>query len=195
MIDIGSSTGGFTDCVLQREAAEVVAIDVGRNQLHEKLRRDPGVRVYEQTNVRHVSPDELGGPGQLVVADLSFISLRLVAAALVAFTVEGGDMVILVKPQFEVGKARLDKHGVARDDDARADAIEGVAGAIRDADLTVVDVARSQLSGPRGNVEFFIWCAKAWQAEGDDLAGREERPALDEAGLHAAIRREVKGAA
>ncbi|RMH83824.1 MAG: TlyA family RNA methyltransferase, partial [Actinomyces sp.] len=126
-IDVGSSTGGFTDCLLQRGAAEVVAIDVGRHQLHERLRVDPRVRLHERTNVRHVEADAIGGPASVVVADASFISLVTIAPHLVALTAPDGDLVVLVKPQFEAGRAEADRgRGVIRDPAVWARVLERV---------------------------------------------------------------------
>ncbi len=157
VIDVGSSTGGFTDCVLQRDAGECVAIDVGRNQLHEKIRSHPRVAVHERTNVRHVVPDEVGGPGDLVVADLSFISLRTVASALMALTRSDGQLVVLVKPQFEAGKAEADKgRGVIRDPLVWRSALDGACRALSEAGGAIMGVMVSPITGGDGNVEFLV---------------------------------------
>ena len=130
-LDAGSSTGGFTDCLLQRGCASVVAVDVGRGQLHPKLRGDPRVTVRERTDIRAVDLEELGGPVDLVVGDLSFISLRTVLDPLLALVRPGGDLVLLVKPQFEVGRAEASRgKGVIRDPDVRAAALAGVRDAL-----------------------------------------------------------------
>lgn len=157
VIDVGSSTGGFTDCVLQRGAAETVALDVGRNQLHEKLRADARVAVHEQTNVRHASPDDVGGPGDLVVADLSFISLRTVAEAILLLAKPGADLVLLVKPQFEAGKAEADKgRGVIRDPEIWLDTVMSASGALAAAGAAIMGVMVSPITGGDGNVEFLV---------------------------------------
>ena len=157
VIDAGSSTGGFTDCLLKRGAATVVAIDVGRNQLHEKLRADPRVVLRERTNIRHIGPDEIGGAGALVVADLSFISLRTVAAALIALTEPGGELVLLVKPQFEAAKAEADRgRGVIRDPQVWRRTLIKVCGALAGHGAAIMGVMASPITGVEGNVEFLV---------------------------------------
>ncbi len=155
-LDAGASTGGFTDCLLQRGASLVVAIDVGHGQLHERLRADPRVEVRERVNVRHLAPADVGGPFPLVVADLSFISLRTVAAALVGLTEPGGDLVVLVKPQFEVGRSVVSRgRGVVRDPDAWRGAAMGVASAMAAQTAVMMGVMVSPIRGAGGNVELF----------------------------------------
>ncbi len=154
-IDAGASTGGFTDCLLQHGAASVIAVDVGRNQLHERLRADRRVTSLERTDVRAVDLDAIGGPATLVVADLAFISLRRVAAHLRRLA--AGDLVVLVKPQFEAGKAEADKgRGVIRDPDTRRRALTTAASALRDAGAAVLAVMASPITGASGNAEFFV---------------------------------------
>ncbi|HEY9389473.1 MAG TPA: TlyA family RNA methyltransferase, partial [Mycobacteriales bacterium] len=126
-LDAGASTGGFTDVLLRRGAREVVAVDVGYGQLSWRLRTDPRVQVHDRTNVRQLTPEQIGGPVELTVADLSFISLELVLPALAACTVPGGDLVPMVKPQFEVGRDRLPSGGVVRDPRERAATVLSVA--------------------------------------------------------------------
>jgi 23S rRNA (cytidine1920-2'-O)/16S rRNA (cytidine1409-2'-O)-methyltransferase len=156
-IDVGSSTGGFTDCLLQRGAGEVVAVDVGRHQLHEKLRDDHRVRVHEQTDVRALDPAAIGGPAPVVVADLSFISIRAFAGDLVRLVAAPGDLVVLVKPQFEAGKAEADRgRGVIRDPAVWRRAIIGAAGALHDSGAAIMGVMVSPLRGGEGNVEFLL---------------------------------------
>ena len=156
-IDVGSSTGGFTDCLLQRGARETVAIDVGRHQLHEKLRADPRVTVFEQTDVRALDTAAIGGPAPLVVADLSFISLRAVAGELVALVDRPGDLVVLVKPQFEAGRAAADRgRGVIRDPAVWRRAIIDAAGALHDSGAAIMGAMVSPLRGGDGNVEFLV---------------------------------------
>ena len=157
VVDVGSSTGGFTDCLLQHGAERVVAIDVGRNQLHEKLRADPRVQVLEKTDVRAVEVAEIGGPAPLVVADLSFISVRLVARELLALTAVPGDLIVLVKPQFEAGKVEADKgRGVIRDPIVWQRTIRAAAGALEDAGAAIMEVMVSPIRGGEGNVEFLV---------------------------------------
>jgi 23S rRNA (cytidine1920-2'-O)/16S rRNA (cytidine1409-2'-O)-methyltransferase len=154
-LDAGASTGGFTDVLLRNDAAQVVAVDVGYGQLAWSLRTDPRVRVLERTNVRTLTPELIDGKVDLTVADLSFISLRLVLPALVACT--DGDLVLMVKPQFEVGKERVGSGGVVRDPSVRADAVIEVAQVAAELGVGVAGVTVSPLPGPSGNVEFFGW--------------------------------------
>jgi 23S rRNA (cytidine1920-2'-O)/16S rRNA (cytidine1409-2'-O)-methyltransferase len=156
-LDAGASTGGFTDVLLRADAAEVVAVDVGYGQLAWSLRTDERVRVLERTNVRTLEPETIGGPVDLTVADLSFISLRLVLPALAGCTRADGDLALMVKPQFEVGKERVGAGGVVRDPALRAEAVLDVAAAAAQLGLGLADVAASPLPGPSGNVEFFVW--------------------------------------
>jgi 23S rRNA (cytidine1920-2'-O)/16S rRNA (cytidine1409-2'-O)-methyltransferase len=156
-LDAGASTGGFTDCLLQRGAAEVVAVDVGYGQLHEHLRSDPRVDVRERTNVRTLEREALGGPVDLVVADLSFISLRLVLPALVSCAREDADLLLMVKPQFEVGRERLGAGGVVREPEHRVQAVLDVARSAAGLGWGTAGVVASPLPGPAGNVEFFVW--------------------------------------
>ncbi|MFF0318819.1 TlyA family RNA methyltransferase [Micromonospora sp. NPDC005252] len=156
-LDAGASTGGFTDVLLRAGAAEVVAVDVGYGQLAWSLRTDERVRVLERTNVRTLVADAIGGPVDLTVADLSFISLRLVLPALAGCTRDDGDLALMVKPQFEVGKERVGAGGVVRDPALRAEAVLDVAAAAAQLGLGLTDVAASPLPGPSGNVEFFVW--------------------------------------
>ncbi|MFJ8582675.1 TlyA family RNA methyltransferase [Micromonospora sp. NPDC093277] len=156
-LDAGASTGGFTDVLLRAGAAEVVAVDVGYGQLAWSLRNDVRVHVFERTNVRTLTPEAIGGAVDLTVADLSFISLRLVLPALAGCTRPDGDLALMVKPQFEVGKERVGVGGVVRDPELRADAVLDVAAAAAQLGLGLADVAASPLPGPSGNVEFFVW--------------------------------------
>jgi 23S rRNA (cytidine1920-2'-O)/16S rRNA (cytidine1409-2'-O)-methyltransferase len=156
-LDAGASTGGFTDVLLRAGAAQVVAVDVGYGQLAWPLRTDGRVVVLERTNVRTLTPDVIGGPVALTVADLSFISLRLVLPALAACTAPDGDLALMVKPQFEVGRERVGSGGVVRSPELRAEAVLDVAAVAAGLDLGVAGVAASPLPGPSGNVEFFVW--------------------------------------
>jgi 23S rRNA (cytidine1920-2'-O)/16S rRNA (cytidine1409-2'-O)-methyltransferase len=157
VVDAGSSTGGFTDCVLQAGAREVVAIDVGRNQLHERIRADPRVAVHERTNVRDLDPATVGGPGDVVVGDLSFISLRSVLDSLITLTVEGGDLVLLVKPQFEAGKAEADRgRGIIRDPLVWERTLSEVCTALQGRGAAIMGAMTSPITGGDGNVEFLV---------------------------------------
>ena len=155
-LDAGASTGGFTEVLLRRGAREVVAVDVGYGELAWSLRTDDRVAVHERTNVRELTPEAIGGPVDLVVADLSFISLRLVLPALTACADPGADLLPMVKPQFEVGRERLGAGGVVRDLGHRADAVATVAHAAAELGWGTAGVVASPLPGPAGNVEFFL---------------------------------------
>ncbi len=154
-LDAGASTGGFTDVLLRRGAAEVIAVDVGYGQLAWKLRSDPRVKVVERTNIRTLDPQTVGSPPSLVVADLSFISLTLVLENLVRCA-PGATMILMVKPQFEVGKGKVGAKGVVRDAELRAEAVLKVARSAEKVGLQVGGVAPSPLPGPTGNVEYFL---------------------------------------
>ena len=156
-LDAGASTGGFTDVLLRRGAAHVVAVDVGYGQLAWHLQQDPRVTVRDRTNVRALTAQDVGDPPQLVVADLSFISLTLVLPALVAVAAPDADLFLMVKPQFEVGKDRLGSGGVVRDPALRAEAVRTVAGVAAELGLATRAVVPSPLPGPSGNVEYFLW--------------------------------------
>jgi 23S rRNA (cytidine1920-2'-O)/16S rRNA (cytidine1409-2'-O)-methyltransferase len=157
VLDAGASTGGFTDVLLRRGAAQVVAVDVGYGQLAWKLRQDERVVVHDRMNVRDLTPDAIGGSVDLVVGDLSFISLELVLDALLGVTADDGDLALMVKPQFEVGKDRVGKGGVVRDPALRAEAVTSVADAAARRGWGARSVTTSPLPGPAGNVEFFLW--------------------------------------
>jgi 23S rRNA (cytidine1920-2'-O)/16S rRNA (cytidine1409-2'-O)-methyltransferase len=155
-LDAGASTGGFTDVLLRAGAAHVLAVDVGYGQLAWSLRRDERVTVLDRVNVRNLTPEQVAPPPDLVVADLSFISLTVVLPALAACAAENADFLLMVKPQFEVGKDKAGS-GVVRDPELRAAAVAKVAGAAADAGLGVAGVTASPLPGPSGNVEYFLW--------------------------------------
>ena len=167
-LDAGASTGGFTDVLLDRGAAEVVAVDVGYGQLVWRLRTDGRVRVHDRTNNRSVDPDDLGGVVDLAVADLSFISLRTVLPALAACTAVDGELLPMVKPQFEVGRGRLGAGGVVRDPALRRTALGEVAAVARDLGLVVRGAVASPLPGPSGNVEYFLRLGRDAPDVGDD---------------------------
>lgn len=159
VLDAGASTGGFTDCLLQRGAAKVVAVDVGQGQLLARLRSDRRVEVLERVNVRNLRPEALGGRRfGLVVADLSFISLRSVANALLRLTEPGGAVVVLVKPQFEVGRQVVSKgRGVVRSPEAWSGALVGVAEAFVNEGAQVLGAMPSPIRGAEGNAEFLLY--------------------------------------
>jgi len=160
--DIGASTGGFTDCLLQRGAACVHAVDVGYGQLAWKLRTDPRVRVHERTNVRTMAPGTLQPPASLAVMDASFISLRLLLEPTAAQLTRPADVVALVKPQFEVGRGRVGPGGVVRDAEVRAEAVRQVAAAAAEIDLVLARACESPLPGAKkGNVEIFAHFRRA----------------------------------
>lgn len=156
-LDAGASTGGFTDVLLRRGAARVAAVDVGYGQLVWRLQQDPRVAVLDRQNVRELVPGRLPFVPGLVVGDLSFISLRLVLPALVSVAAPDADLVLMVKPQFEVGRERLGSGGVVRDPQLRAAAVREVAAAAAGLGLGVLGVVASPLPGPSGNVEYFLW--------------------------------------
>ncbi len=157
-LDAGASTGGFTDCLLQRGAAHVVALDVGHGQLHERLRADPRVTNLERCNVRHATVDQIGGLADLVVGDLSFISLGVVIPALVTLCQPGSPMVLLVKPQFEAGRSEVSKgKGVITDPAVHARVRDEVSAALSSSGCTVAGWTESPLKGADGNVEFLVY--------------------------------------
>jgi 23S rRNA (cytidine1920-2'-O)/16S rRNA (cytidine1409-2'-O)-methyltransferase len=156
-VDLGASTGGFTDCLLQRGAARVVAVDVGYGQLAHRLRVDPRVVVMERTNARTLDAAAVGGPADLTVVDASFIGVGKLLPAVARCTRPGGDLVALVKPQFEVGREEASRgKGVVRDEGVREDAIDGVTGEIAAAGFDVIARCDSVLPGPKGNREAFV---------------------------------------
>jgi 23S rRNA (cytidine1920-2'-O)/16S rRNA (cytidine1409-2'-O)-methyltransferase len=158
VLDAGISTGGFTDCVLQAGASHVLGFDVGYGQLAERIRRDPRVTARERTNVRALTLDDLGGERvDLLVGDLSFISLTTVLPVLLPLVRPDGDVIVLVKPQFEVGRALVGRGGIVRDPDARRGALEKVAGAAESAGWPMRGLMTSPIRGAAGNVEYLAW--------------------------------------
>ncbi len=156
-LDAGASTGGFTDVLLRAGAGHVVAVDVGYGQIAWSLRTDERVTVVERVNIRELTREQVGEPPSLVVADLSFISLRLVLAPIQRCVAPDADYAMMVKPQFEVGKDRVGAGGVVRDPALRADAVREVAHHAAGLGLGVRGVTASPLPGPSGNVEYFLW--------------------------------------
>lgn len=160
VLDAGASTGGFTDVCLDRGAAEVVAVDVGYGQLIWRLQNDPRVRVMDRTNVRTLTPEAMGGLADVMVGDLSFISIKLVLPAIAACMSEGADLLPMVKPQFEVGKDRLGAGGVVRSPQLREEVTLAIAQEAAKHGLSTKGVVASPLPGPSGNVEYFLWLIK-----------------------------------
>ena len=164
VLDAGASTGGFTDVLLKRGAKKVIAADVGYGQLAWQLQKDSRVKVLDRVNVRSLTMEQVGQEVDLVVADLSFISLELVLPALIAVAKDDADFLLMVKPQFEVGKGKLGAGGVVRDSALRKEAVTAVANAAFALGLGCFGVVASPLPGPSGNVEYFLWLSKAGQA-------------------------------
>lgn len=187
-LDAGASTGGFTQVLLERGAQHVLSMDVGHGQMDPGLALDPRVTLREGVNVKELTDSSPGAGVDVVVADLSFISLRHVIAPLVDFASAHANFLLMVKPQFEVGKAALGPGGVVRAPQARADAVAAVVAHMRQSGLAIHSVERSALPGPAGNVEFFVWGSQTWQAEG---AGTP--PVLDDAHIATHIAIAVEG--
>jgi 23S rRNA (cytidine1920-2'-O)/16S rRNA (cytidine1409-2'-O)-methyltransferase len=166
--DVGASTGGFTDCLLQRGAARVYAIDVGYGQLAWKLRQDARVVVMERTNARYL--ESLPEPVDIVTLDASFISLRLLLPVVAAWLAPGGDVIPLAKPQFEAERERVGKGGVVRDPQVHRRVLKQVAGYAAASGLAVLGLIRSPITGPAGNVEFLMYLRQGAAGEGFDLA-------------------------
>ena len=163
-LDAGASTGGFTDVLLKRGVSKVIAADVGYGQLAWQLQSDERVKILDRVNVRSLTKQQVGDEIDLVVADLSFISLKLVLPALIDVAKEDADFLVMVKPQFEVGKEKLGAGGVVRDSHLRKEAVAAVAGAAFSLGLGCLGVVASPLPGPSGNVEYFLWLSKAGKA-------------------------------
>lgn len=173
-LDAGASTGGFTDCLLQRGVDHVIAVDVAYGELHMSLRNDPRVTVIERTNVRELTPGDLEYAPDLLVADLSFIALEKVLPALRRIAAESFDFIALVKPQFEVGREKIGKGGVVREAEHRIDAIESAARAAEQFGFSVLGACSSGLPGPAGNREAFLWLAEAARPGLADLRAAAE---------------------
>ena len=156
-LDVGASTGGFTDCLLKHGAKHVTAVDVGYGQLHWKLRSDPRVKVIERTNIRHLDTGALSGRVDLACIDVSFISLKIVVPGVLKFVKRPGHIICLVKPQFEVGKGLVGKGGVVRDPALHEAVIEDLSRTFKGLDLCVLGVIPSPILGPKGNQEFLMY--------------------------------------
>ncbi|NMM99868.1 cell division protein FtsJ [Bifidobacterium sp. DSM 109958] len=159
-LDIGASTGGFTDVLLRRGAGHVVALDVGHDQLDARIRRDPRVTDMSGVNIRDVEPDDLPYAPDYVVSDVSFISLTYVMAPIARLAAPGAQIVLLVKPQFEVGRAKLGRHGIVERESYRLEALDAVVASARDHGLTVRAHAPSPITGTHGNVEYLLWLTR-----------------------------------
>lgn len=167
-LDAGASTGGFTDVLLQRGARQVVAVDVGHNQIVPSLRTDPKVDIHEGLNIRYLRLSDIGDPVEIVVSDLSFISLKLVLASLVRVCTVNAQLVLMVKPQFEIGRERLPRTGVVTDPQQRQEAVSNVIATAVDEGLVPRGVAASPLPGQDGNKEFFFWATHDRTADQKD---------------------------
>jgi 23S rRNA (cytidine1920-2'-O)/16S rRNA (cytidine1409-2'-O)-methyltransferase len=160
-LDVGASTGGFTDCLLQHGAKQVFAVDVGKGQLHWKLRNDDRVEVYEGMNARYLKEDDLPKKAEFAVTDVSFISLKLIMPPMVEVTTEHAELITLIKPQFEAGREQVQKGGVVRDEAVRAEVVETIkAFGVNELGLTCKGVIESPVHGPAGNIEFLAWWGK-----------------------------------
>ena len=175
-MDVGASTGGFTDCMLQNGAAKVYAVDVGRGQLAWQLRNDPRVVCMEKTNIRYVTPEDIGEPVDFATADVSFISLDKVLPPVFKILKESGRAVCLIKPQFEAGREKVGKKGVVRDRGTHKEVIEKVIAAAAQDGFYVLGLTHSPIKGPEGNIEYLIYLGKdPAGAVSPDVAGAVER--------------------
>jgi 23S rRNA (cytidine1920-2'-O)/16S rRNA (cytidine1409-2'-O)-methyltransferase len=175
-LDVGASTGGFTDCLLRHGAERVIALDVGYGQLDWGLRNDPRVHVMERVNARHLTPEDLHWAPELVTVDVSFISLARVLPAVARCLAPGGEVLALIKPQFELGPDRVGRGGVVRSAEDRRDALLSAAQAASAAGLRLRGFAPSGLPGPKGNRETFMWCAADGREIDAGQAAREIEP-------------------
>jgi 23S rRNA (cytidine1920-2'-O)/16S rRNA (cytidine1409-2'-O)-methyltransferase len=178
-IDVGASTGGFTDCLLGRGVQSVVAVDVGYGQMHWRIRQDERVTVVERTNIRVADIEALGAPFDVVVADLSFISLTAVAEILAALGTDDARWFLLLKPQFEVGRTAIDRGGIVRDASVRAGAVHGVLDHFAGLGLGCQGLAVSSITGTTGNIEYMTWFSRqprTVDAQTVDLVVEEGRP-------------------
>ncbi|MBL4931009.1 TlyA family RNA methyltransferase [Clostridium paridis] len=159
-LDIGASTGGFTDCMLQNGAKKVFSIDVGYGQFAWKLRTDPRVVCMERTNIRYVTPEDLGEAADFASIDVSFISLKKIMPAVVSLLSDNGEVIALIKPQFEAGKEKVGKKGVVREKSTHEEVITSIANYLYDENLNILDLSFSPIKGPEGNMEFLIYFTK-----------------------------------
>jgi 23S rRNA (cytidine1920-2'-O)/16S rRNA (cytidine1409-2'-O)-methyltransferase len=180
VLDVGSSTGGFTDCLLARGAGHVIAVDVGKGQLHWKLRQDPRVTVIEGYNARRLRLDDLPRQPSIAFVDVSFISLRKVVEPVFGTVADGGVVVVLVKPQFEAGRNLVGKGGVVRDPKVHFQVLQGLQGWLKEKGFAVTEVSASSLRGPKGNIEFFMHVIRGDGGIGVEELEREVRRAHDQ---------------
>lgn len=159
-IDVGASTGGFTDCLLQHGAKKVYAVDVGYGQLAWKLRKDPRVVAIERKNIRYIKPDDIGEPADIATIDVSFISLRLVLPVVKNLLKENGEIIALIKPQFEVGKGEVGKGGIVKEKEKHEKVISEIKSFAEDSGFKVLGITESPIKGQKGNVEFLIYLQK-----------------------------------
>ncbi|WP_159882236.1 TlyA family RNA methyltransferase [Paenibacillus puerhi] len=180
MIDIGASTGGFTDCALQNGASEVYAVDVGYNQLDWSLRKDPRVRVMERTNFRFMQPGDLSGPVPTFASiDVSFISLKLILPPLFQLLAPGGAVVALIKPQFEAGREKVPKTGVVKEPAVHREVLEAVLGFAGETGFAIRGLTYSPIKGGEGNIEFLTYLVKPGSVEGPDSVQDEQQHELN----------------
>ncbi|MDY6793810.1 MAG: TlyA family RNA methyltransferase [Actinomycetota bacterium] len=179
-LDVGASTGGFTQCLLERGASGVIALDVGKGQLHWDLRRDPRVEVMEGTNVRYLDPHALPERPRLITVDVSFISLELVIPVMGGVLSEGGDLLALIKPQFEAGRGKVGKGGIVREPDVHREVLRKVLKAAEEEGFHLRGLAPAAPRGAEGNIEFFGWWSRE-EAGGDGIAGESVEEAVGEA--------------
>ncbi|ACL76247.1 TlyA family RNA methyltransferase [Ruminiclostridium cellulolyticum] len=168
-LDIGASTGGFTDCMLKNGAAKVVAIDVGYGQLAWELRNDPRVICMERTNVRYVKPEDIGFLSDFASIDVSFISLTKVLPAVLAVLKDEAELVCLIKPQFEAGREKVGKHGVVRDSGVHKEVIHYIINFVTAANLFVKELSFSPIKGPEGNIEYLLYITKTENQDSKDI--------------------------
>jgi len=176
--DVGSSTGGFTDCMLQNGAARVYAIDVGRGQLAWKLRSDPRVVCMEKTNIRYVKPEDIGEEIDFSSVDVSFISLTKVLIPIREYLKADGRIVCLIKPQFEAGRTKVGKKGVVRDPDVHREVIAGIVSFAQKQDFTVLGLTYSPIRGPEGNIEYLLYLSKIPAETMCEITDRADDPAV-----------------
>ena len=167
-MDVGASTGGFTDCMLQNGAVKVYSIDVGQGQLDWKLRNDPRVMCMERTNIRYVTPDQIGEPVDFSSIDVSFISLTKVLGPVRESLVDGGEVVCLIKPQFEAGREKVGKKGVVRDPQVHLEVIRMVTDFARQAGFHLLNLEFSPIKGPEGNIEYLLYLKKCAKGDGEN---------------------------
>lgn len=167
-IDVGASTGGFTDCMLQNNASKVYAIDVGTNQLAWSLRNDPRVVSMEKTNIRYVTPEDIGEPADFVSIDVAFISLKKVLEPVYALMGEGARIVCLIKPQFEAGREKVGKKGVVREKETHLEVVEDIITYVDSLNFRIIGLDYSPVRGPEGNIEYLIYMEKAADSKADN---------------------------